>query len=400
MKKIFLLIIIFLSFIYSVSANIELNSKNAIMYNLNDDEIIYEKDINEIKKIASLTKIMTCIVAIENSDLDSYVTVTSKAFVGLNGYAQAGFKVGDKVTIRDLLYGLMLPSGAETANMLAISIAGSNDELVKMMNDKAKELNLNNTHFSNTIGVDEDDNYSTVYDLAILLKYALKNDDFKEIYDANEYTTTNGFILKKTLLKYAKNNNLDASIITGSKTGYTEEAGYCLSSTATINDIDYLLITIDADSYASYIEDAINIYDYYSTNYSYITILSKDKHLIDIPIKNGKKKNLSIYSNKEIKKYLKNDIDISKIEYEYIGIDTITKKVKLNDKLGTINIKYNGKVLDTYDIYLKEKIKYKHTKLYIIISLIIVTILYYKNKKNKRKKKRKVITKKIKKCYN
>ena len=139
------------------------------MYNLNDDEIIYEKDINEIKKIASLTKIMTCIVAIENSDLDSYVTVTSKAFVGLNGYAQAGFKVGDKVTIRDLLYGLMLPSGAETANMLAISIAGSNDELVKMMNDKAKELNLNNTHFSNTIGVDEDDNYSTVYDLAILL---------------------------------------------------------------------------------------------------------------------------------------------------------------------------------------------------------------------------------------
>lgn len=400
MKKIFLLIIIFFSFIYSVSANIELNSKNAIMYNLNDDEIIYEKDINEIKKIASLTKIMTCIVAIENSDLDSYVTVTSKAFVGLNGYAQAGFKVGDKVTIRDLLYGLMLPSGAETANMLAISIAGSNDELVKMMNDKAKELNLNNTHFSNTIGVDEDDNYSTVYDLAILLKYALKNDDFKEIYDANEYTTTNGFILKKTLLKYAKNNNLDASIITGSKTGYTEEAGYCLSSTATINDIDYLLITIDADSYASYIEDAINIYDYYSTNYSYITILSKDKHLIDIPIKNGKKKNLSIYSNKEIKKYLKNDIDISKIEYEYIGIDTITKKVKLNDKLGTINIKYNGKVLDTYDVYLKEKIKYKHTKLYIIISLIIVTILYYKNKKNKRKKKRKVITKKIKKCYN
>ena len=395
MKKIFLLIIIFLSFIYSVSANIELNSKNAIMYNLNDDEIIYEKDINEIKKIASLTKIMTCIVAIENSDLDSYVTVTSKAFVGLNGYAQAGFKVGDKVTIRDLLYGLMLPSGAETANMLAISIAGSNDELVKMMNDKAKELNLNNTHFSNTIGVDEDDNYSTVYDLAILLKYALKNDDFKEIYDANEYTTTNGLILKKTLLKYAKNNNLDASIITGSKTGYTEEAGYCLSSTATINDIDYLLITIDADSYASYIEDAINIYDYYSTNYSYITILSKDKHLVDIPIKNGKKKNLSIFSNKEIKKYLKNDIDISKIEYQYVGIDIITKKVKLNDKLGTINIKYNGKILDTYDIYLQEKIEYKHTFLYIIIiSLIVIIILKHKYKKKRRKKRRKVIKRK------
>jgi len=395
MKKIFLLIIIFLSFIYSVSANIELNSKNAIMYNLNDDEIIYEKDINEIKKIASLTKIMTCIVAIENSDLDSYVTVTSKAFVGLNGYAQAGFKVGDKVTIRDLLYGLMLPSGAETANMLAISIAGSNDELVKMMNDKAKELNLNNTHFSNTIGVDEDDNYSTVYDLAILLKYALKNDDFKEIYDANEYTTTNGFILKKTLLKYAKNNNLDASIITGSKTGYTEEAGYCLSSTATINDIDYMLITIDADSYASYIKDAINIYDYYSSNYSYINILPKDKHLVDIPIKNGKKNSLSINSNKEIKKYLKNDIDISKIEYQYVGIDTITKKVKLNDKLGTINIKYNGKILDTYNIYLQEKIEYKHTLLYIIIiSLIAIIILKYKYKKKRRKKRRRVIKRK------
>ena len=389
MKKIVLMILIYISFIINVNANVELNSKNAIMYNLNDDTVIYEKSSKEKKQIASLTKIMTSIIVIENSSLDDEIIVTKDAFNDTYGFALAGFNIGDRVTIRDLLYGLMLPSGADAANVLAISVSGSNEEFVKLMNNKAKKLGLNDTHFSNTVGIDDSNNYSTAYDLSLLLKYCLKNNDFKAIYNSNEYKTTNGLMFKKTLLRYAKNNNLDASIIEGAKTGHTDEAGYCLSSTATIDGISYMLITLDADSYASYIKDALNIYDYYSSNYGYKVILEKNKHLVDIPIKNGKKKDLSVYSEKEIKKYLSNDIELSKIEYEYIGVDKITKKIKLNDKLGVINIKYNDEILDTYDIYLNEEIKYKHTFVYIIIIVIIIFIVYLK--KIKRKKKKKVV---------
>ena len=206
MKKLFVFVLFCISLI-SVKA-IDINSKSGIMYNLNDDTIIYEKDSNSKLQIASLTKIMTSIIAIENANLDDIVTIKYQAFNGLDGYALAGFKVGDKVTIRDLLYGLMLPSGAECGNMLAITISDSYDDFVKLMNNKVDELKLENTHFDNVIGMDSDNNYSTAYDLSIILKYALNNDIFKEIYTSSSYTTTNGLKLSRTINRLASGADL------------------------------------------------------------------------------------------------------------------------------------------------------------------------------------------------
>ena len=376
MKKVLVIVISFISII-SVKA-IDINSKSGIVYNLNDDIIIYEKDINDKLPIASLTKIMTAIIVIENTNLDDNVKINYQAFNGLDGYALAGFKAGDKVTIRDLLYGLMLPSGAECGNVLAMTVSDSYDEFVDLMNSKVAELQLENTHFDNVIGMDSNNNYSTSYDLSIILKYALNNEIFKSIFTSTSYTTTNGLKFNRTIDKYGK--GMDLSLIKGDKTGHTDEAGYCLASISNIDDIDYLIITLGANNTKDFINDHNNLYNYFKDNYSYRYILNKDKLLISIPVKDAKIKTYDVISNKEIKKYLSNDINLDDIEYDYNGIDIITKKIKTNDKLGTISIKYNNEILDTYDVYLNTDIKYNiHWFKYVLIISLIISYIFIIN---------------------
>ena len=174
--KVFLFILLLI--IPCTVKGLDINSKNAILYNLNTNEIIYEKNIDESIKIASLTKMMTTIVALENiNNLNDKVIITDKMLEGLIELdaSVAGFKVGDIVTYEDLLYGAMLPSGADATRALAISISGNIDDFVLLMNNKAKQLKLTNTYYTNTTGLDYKDNHSTVKDVAILLQYALSN---------------------------------------------------------------------------------------------------------------------------------------------------------------------------------------------------------------------------------
>ena len=372
----------------SVSAiDITLTSKEAIIYNLNDDNIIYEKNSNEQTKIASLTKIMTSLVAIENiNNIDDTVTVDYKDLQGLKGYAVAGFKAGDTVTYKDLLYALMLPSAADAANILARSIAGNTEEFVNMMNDKANKLGLKNTKFSNPIGMDND-NYSTAYDLSIILKEAIKSDLFKELYNTDSYTTTNNIKLTKTTSKIASKYNLDISNLTGSKTGFTDEAGYCLASTATYNDVNYLVVTLNSEELPNHIKDTLELYNYFDTNYSYKEIL-KDKQLLKtIKVKDSKTKEYKIYSKKSITKYLSNDIDISKIEYKYSGVEKLNRKIKKGDYLGKVKIVYGSDTLDTYKVYLDKDIKYYNYWLLLIPVGIVILIIWIKIELKKKKRR-------------
>ena len=383
--------------------DITLTSKEAIIYNLNDDNVIYEKNSNEQTKIASLTKIMTSLVVLENiNNIDDTVTVEYKDLQGLKGYAVAGFKAGDTVTYKDLLYALMLPSAADAANILARNIAGNTEEFVNMMNDKANKLGLKNTKFSNPIGMDND-NYSTAYDLSIILKEAIKSDLFKELYNTDSYTTTNNIKLTKTTSKIASKYNLDISNLTGSKTGFTDEAGYCLASTATYNDVNYLVVTLNSEELPNHIKDTLNLYNYFDTNYSYKEIL-KDKQLLKtIKVKDSKTKEYKIYSKKSITKYLSNDIDISKIEYKYSGVEKLNRKIKKGDYLGKVKIVYGSNMLDTYKVYLDKDIKYYNYWLLLIPVGIIILIIWIKIKLKKKKRrlknplKKKKTTKKYKK---
>ena len=161
------------------AVDFNIHSKNAILYNLDENTILYEKASQEKVSIASMTKIMTAIVAMEHiNDLDEKITLTNEDFYGLEeaNASVAGFEVGQRVTYRDLLYGLLLPSGADAAQALTRNVAGGRVNFINLMNEKAMDLGLKNTHFVNETGLDEEEHYSTVEEVAIIFQYALRNE--------------------------------------------------------------------------------------------------------------------------------------------------------------------------------------------------------------------------------
>ena len=379
MKKIIIKSIIIL-YIFLPIINIkalEIYSENAVLYNMNEDKIIYEKESDEKVKVASLTKIMTTIIALENiNDIKEETIMPQEAFYNLEGYVVSGIKTNEKITYEDLLYGTMLPSAADCANAIAIKVSGNVDSFVELMNQKAKELNMVNTHFSNPVGID-DDNYSTVNDIAILLKYALKNEQFKKIFTTKEYTTTNNIKLISTIIEKSEPYNIDISSILGSKTGFTDDAGNCLASISKINNVKYLLITTNASIDKSYhIIDAVNIYDYYSNNYSYKKIIDENKLIKTIKIKDIIDKEYKIYSNIDKFMYLENNIDTNNLIYEYEGIEEIDKTTNQKEKIGTLNIKNNDDLLYSYDIYLDKKITFYNIKIYVYALILIIIIIF------------------------
>lgn len=377
MKKIIFTIL--LLFPIFVSA-LEINSKHAILYNLNEDKIIFEKNSNEITSIASLTKIMTTIVAIENiENLDAKVTITEKDFNGLYDASLAGFEVGDEVTYRDLLYGTMLPSGAEASQALANNISGSVNVFAGLMNEKAKELGMKNTHFVNTSGLDVNNHYSTVYDVAVLLKYCLNNKTFKTIFESTSYKTSNGELTLYSTFRYtAIKYNYKSDYILGAKTGYTDDAGKCLASIAydQNNDILYLLVTTGANTStddAYHINDATNIYTYYFENYGYVNLMDENELLVSIKTKYSKNKYLNFYAKEDVSFYTKKDeFDKNKIKIIYDGVNIIDQSIKKGEKLGTVGIYYDDEYINSLDIILNDE--YKFSIIYFLLQNKKITI--------------------------
>lgn len=384
MKKtiIKLLIIIYILLPVTSIKALEINSENAVLYNMNEDEIIYEKNADEKVKVASLTKIMTTVLALENiNNLEEEIVMPKEAYTGLEDYVTSGIQPYEKVTIEDLLYGTMLPSAADCANALAIEVSGNVDNFVELMNQKVQELGMTSTHFSNPIGMD-DDNYSTVKDIAILLKYALKNETFYQIFTTKEYTTTNNILLESTLIEKSQPYGIDVTNILGSKTGYTDEAGNCLASISKINKVKYLLITTNASIEKSYhIADARDVYDYFSSNYGYKKIIGENQLIKTIKIKDIIEKEYNIYADVDKYMYLENGFNINNLTYEYEGIEEITRDTNQEEKLGKIIIKSADKVLYEYDVFLDEKIEFYDMKLLLLIPVVIIVLIIIKKQK-------------------
>jgi len=259
----------------SVSLSLDkLNSPNAILIRLKDQTILMQKNSEEKIFPASLTKMMTAIVAIENlPDLKKEIKLTNSTFQGLYeaDASMAGFQPGEQVMAIDLLYGALLPSGAECCIGLADQIAGSEQNFVEMMNQKAADLGMKNTHFENVTGLQNENHYTTVKDLAILLSYALQNDTFREIFTSSRHSTppTNkhprGITFSSTMFEELNNQNIIDGEILGGKTGYTDEAGLCLASFAKVGKQEYILISAgakgDHHSEQYNITDALDVYD-------------------------------------------------------------------------------------------------------------------------------------------
>ena len=248
-----------------------INSPYAVLMNAKSGKVIGDINGEEQMYPASMTKIMTTIVAIENlKDLDQEITLTNEMFEGLyeQDATQAGFQPGETVRAIDLLYGVMLPSGAECCIALADTIAGSEADFVTLMNEKAAKLGMTGTNFCDTTGLHDANHYSTARDIAVLLKYALKDDTFREIIESPYHSTpgTNihpdGITFYSTMFKNLSDTAVTDGKIMGGKTGYTGEAGHCLASFAEIDGTEYILVTGGASGTGiPHINDAVTVYN-------------------------------------------------------------------------------------------------------------------------------------------
>ncbi len=378
------------------------NSKMVEIYDLTDKKVLYEVNSNDKASIASLTKIATTITAIENiDDLDEVVTITPDILKTVRWDASiAGLAVGDKVTYRDLLYASMLPSGADATNSLAILSSGSIDKFVEKMNDLANRIGLENTHFKNTTGLDDKEHFSTADDVRKLLSYALNNELFKEIYNTKEYKLSNGLIVKTTLFSYSKNSNIDTSRIIGSKTGFTLDAGYCLSSLSNINGHEMIMIVLKAENKNNTfynIKDTMSLIDFMNENYKDVVLVKKDSVVKTLPVKLSKIDSYDIHASKDISKYLPSDYDINKLKIEYNGDDELSFKNHQGDKVGVVNYYYDGESIYTEAVIINQDIELSFKKIIIkyyllivlIIVILIIVLFMYSKKLNKKKRKNK-----------
>jgi len=237
--------------------NIIINSSNAILIQLdkNGNQTLFDKGGEEKIYPASMTKIMTAIVALENiKDLDTKITLNKKIFTDMYNCnsAVAGFLEGETVRAIDLLYGLMLPSGGECSIGLAECVSESERAFVDLMNKKTAQINMINTHFTNSTGLHNQNHYSTANDIAALLEYALKNDTFCKLITTARYSTmpTNrhpdGITFYSTLFSKMDKPDFSGGVILGGKTGYTPEAGQCLASLSEKDGKQFILVTCGA----------------------------------------------------------------------------------------------------------------------------------------------------------
>ena len=229
-----------------------LYSTNYIFLDADTGQVLSAKKQDEQISIASLTKMMTVLLAIENSSsLSQTVTITDEMIDGLyeEQASVAGYVTGDTATVLDLCYAAAIPSAADAANALAIQIGGSFEKFYQMMNDKAAQLGMDHTVFKSAHGLDREGQYSTVEDVSKLLRYALQNPTFKEIFSTKEHTTQAttyypfGIPLASTIWAYADTYGYNLTNLSGGKTGYTLQAGRCIAYWATVNDMNIIAVT-------------------------------------------------------------------------------------------------------------------------------------------------------------
>lgn len=250
----------------------DVNSKYAILIDAETGVVISHRSGNAKIYPASMTKVMTILVAVENiDDFNATFEMTYEIIKPLvdADATRAGFKEGEDVKIIDLLYGLILPSGGDCAIALAEYISGSEEEFVKLMNAKCKELGLQNTHFANTSGLHDENNYSTPADMAIIMKYAMENPICREVLSTYKYTTEKteenpeGIELFSTMFSRMYGNEVEGVDIVAGKTGYTTESGNCLVSYATKGEKSYICVLADGDSKWKSVYDTFAVYEKY-----------------------------------------------------------------------------------------------------------------------------------------
>ena len=378
-----LVLAVILSFTKAVEANsdaeeLETNSRIALIYDRASGQILYEKNGKKQTPMASTTKIMTAIVVLENTDLTETVTINAKA-AGIGG-SRLGLKKNDKITVNDLLYGLMLRSGNDAAVALAIHVGGSIEGFANMMNEKAKEMGLTNSHFVVPHGLDNEGHFTTAYELAKMADYALKIDKFREIV-STKLTTININGYPKAI---NNTNQLLGSIsgVYGVKTGFTNGAGRCLVTACKRGELDIITVIIGADTTKIRTADTIKLIEYASKNYEVINIKEIVEEKFEqwlninegrIYVNKGMREHVELYleepefENMAVMKHEKDNVDV-----EFSSIFYLEAPVAEDQVIGNMKVLVNGETIDVLNICNKEEIAKKGMMDYFMQMLEIV----------------------------
>lgn len=336
-------IVVFLIFILGFIIPIDVfavsdTASSTVVMDMDSKRVLYEKNKDEKRLIASITKIMTAVVAIENKNLEDIVVVGEEVLpmYGSNIYLE----VGEKMTLRDLLYGLLLRSGNDAAVVIANYVGGSEENFVRMMNEKAQHLGMKNTVFKNSHGLDEEtQNYSTAYDMALLSSYANTLMEYCEISSSKKWNVSTEV---KSYVWNNRNKLLSLyGFATGGKTGYTPKAGRTLVTTANKNSLNLTIVTLNDDNMY---ENHESLYEYIFSKYKKALLVDKNNFDVDDFYYEG-----DIYVNNSFsypltskeEKLVRTVVDIYKID-----------NYKDNDKVGEVSVVLNGEELYKDSIYI------------------------------------------------
>lgn len=357
----------------SVTALPKTNSRRYIVYDRISKSMIIGKNEDVKSAMASTTKIMTSIVILEKADLDEMVTVSAKA--GGTGGSRLGLKKGDKASVKNLLYGLMLRSGNDAAVALAEHVGGSVKEFAELMNEKASELGLTNTHFVTPHGLDDANHYTTALELAKLTDYAMNNETFSKIVGTKSIT-----IYINNQPRQINNTNELLGVlngVVGVKTGFTNNAGRCLVTETKRNNMDIITIVLGADTKKDRTKDSVNLIEYTFSKYKMYNLeeriieeFNKWKNINEkrILIIKGKTSNPKLALG-AIEKATIPICDNDKIEYSINALTEVEAPVEQWNVMGTLTVKLNGEILENIDIVNVNEVQKRDWKDYFKIVL-------------------------------
>lgn len=414
-----LLALLSFNFIFTFTVNAtdteipSIESPAAILMDLKTGKVLYEKNINEKMYPASLTKVMTAILALENCELNEVATVSYDAVMSISsGYVTANLQIGEEVTVEQLLSVLLVGSANDAAVVLAEHISGSVEDFADLMNEKAKELGCTSTNFLNPYGAHNENHYSTAYDLALISQYAMQNETFRNLVSMTSYklpvtnkyekedrlfTTTNALLIVNN---NTRADNYYYKYATGVKTGFTTPAKNCLIASANKGDLELLTVVLGAgqndEGLSNRYLDTINLFEYGYDNYSLREVIKSGGIVQTVNVSNASRdtKKLDAVVQNDISVLIKAEDKNNALLPEVHINEDLKAPIKQGDVIGTVTYTVEG-IQYTENLVANNDVEKSKFFINLLIFIIILSFVYLYLKSNKRKKKNKRLKKRI-----
>ena len=386
-------------FVYATN-DLNVDAKASLIIEENSGKVIHEENSNIQNYPASVTKILTAILTLENCELTDTVTVSKTAISNIpSGYVIAPLFVGEQMSVEDLLYALMLKSANDAAYVLAEHVGGSVEGFSEMMNKKAEELGCKNSHFVNPNGIHNSNHYTTAYDMYLIARYAMKNEEFVKIVSTYQHalSATNKYskndrIMKNTNAFVNPSSRYYDENVKGIKTGTTLQAGNCLITSTSKNGFDVITVVLGAKTSESKFSETKKMMNYTFDNYEFTQIHKKGDVIKNIEVEKATKetKSLNLVISDDIKAINNIKIKAEKIEPEISLNDEIIAPISKGQELGTIKytvdgLEYNAKLLAENDVI--KKTYYVEILLGIGVFIIIVSVIIIIKKRPRKREK-------------